>query len=180
MKDTQWPRFQVFVQGGAGEPHIDAGSIHAPDTEMALLNARDVFARRPTCVSMWVVPAEAIYMKTREELLNAEITVDDYGSTQGEQERYHVFCKLKHTGTQTLVGDVQAPSPEHALRRAIEAFSNEPSPLVWWLLPARMVTRSDPSETGSMYEPAKEKAFRMSTDFHTLTTMRQIERIKST
>ena len=68
MTDTQWNRYQVFVQESEGKPHLDYGSVHAPDPELALLNARDVFARRPDCVSMWVVPVEAIYSNTAEEL----------------------------------------------------------------------------------------------------------------
>ncbi len=68
MSDTQWNRYQVFVQESEGKPHLDYGSVHAPDPELALLNARDVFARRPDCVSMWIVPAEAIHVLTAENL----------------------------------------------------------------------------------------------------------------
>ena len=58
--DSQWPLWEVFVQGKEGKPHEHAGSVHAPDAELALQNARDVYARRPPVVSIWVVPAEAI------------------------------------------------------------------------------------------------------------------------
>lgn len=58
--DNQWPLWEVFVQESSGEPHAHAGSIHAVDREMALQNARDVFARRGKVCSLWVVPAGAI------------------------------------------------------------------------------------------------------------------------
>jgi hypothetical protein len=44
-------RFEVFQQERPGRPHRNIGSVHAPDVEMALLNARDVFARRPEILS---------------------------------------------------------------------------------------------------------------------------------
>jgi len=57
---TQWPLWEVFLQPADGSPHEHAGSVHAPDAEMALQNARDVYTRRGEAVSLWVVPAAAI------------------------------------------------------------------------------------------------------------------------
>ena len=37
-----------------------SGSLHAPDAEMAVRNARDLYTRRGEGVSIWVVPADAI------------------------------------------------------------------------------------------------------------------------
>lgn len=58
--DNQWPIWEVFVQERQGAPHEHAGSLHAPDAEMALQNARDVYARRGRLLSIWVVPTAAI------------------------------------------------------------------------------------------------------------------------
>jgi ring-1,2-phenylacetyl-CoA epoxidase subunit PaaB len=52
--------YEVFKQEREGAPFRNVGSVHAPDAEMALMNARDVFARRPACHSLWVVPDAAI------------------------------------------------------------------------------------------------------------------------
>ena len=52
--------WEVFIQSESGTPHAHAGSVHAPDAEMALQNARDVYARRGNAVSIWVVPSENI------------------------------------------------------------------------------------------------------------------------
>ncbi len=57
---TEWPVWEVFLQLKQGQPHEHAGSVHAADAEMALQNARDVYARRWPPLSMWVVPAAAI------------------------------------------------------------------------------------------------------------------------
>ena len=53
--DTQWETYDVFHQPRRGEPHSYGGSGHAPDPQMALQLARDQFARRLQCVSLWVV-----------------------------------------------------------------------------------------------------------------------------
>src|SRR5512139_4005699 len=55
MSDTQWETYEVFHQSRRGKAHEHVGSVHAPDPEMALQMARDQFARRLECVSLWVV-----------------------------------------------------------------------------------------------------------------------------
>lgn len=52
--------FEVFIQYEDGKSHQHSGSVRANDAEMALQNARDVFARRESIKSLWVVPAAAI------------------------------------------------------------------------------------------------------------------------
>jgi ring-1,2-phenylacetyl-CoA epoxidase subunit PaaB len=66
-KETQWPLWEVFVQTKTGAPHEHWGSVHAPDSEMALQNARDLFARRQKLYSVWVVPAEEIIATKLED-----------------------------------------------------------------------------------------------------------------
>lgn len=67
MTDTQWPVFEVFHQQARGEPHAHVGSIHAPDAEMALVLAKEQYARRQACVNLWVVPIEAITASRYED-----------------------------------------------------------------------------------------------------------------
>lgn len=67
-KDSQWPLWEVFYQPPGGKPHEHAGSVHAPDPEMALQNARDTFTRRGEAVNIWVVPAESIVASTPEDM----------------------------------------------------------------------------------------------------------------
>ncbi|HET7264773.1 MAG TPA: 1,2-phenylacetyl-CoA epoxidase subunit B [bacterium] len=50
----------VFIQARRRDPHVYAGDVHAPDAEMALLLAKENYARRDPCVSLWVVPARDI------------------------------------------------------------------------------------------------------------------------
>ncbi len=64
---NQWPLWEVFTQPRSGAPHEHAGSVHAPDSELALLNARDVYARRGEAVNIWVVPSAAIVASSPSE-----------------------------------------------------------------------------------------------------------------
>jgi ring-1,2-phenylacetyl-CoA epoxidase subunit PaaB len=62
-----WPLWEVFVRAKRGLSHQHVGSLHAPDAEMALRNARDVYTRRNEGVSIWVVPATQITASSPDE-----------------------------------------------------------------------------------------------------------------
>ena len=64
---AQWPLWEVFVRSKNGLAHKHSGSLHAPDAEMALKNARDVYTRRSEGVSIWVVPSSAIVASSPDE-----------------------------------------------------------------------------------------------------------------
>lgn len=67
-EETQWDLWEVFTQPKSGAPHEHAGSVHAPDAEIALQNARDVYSRRNEAVNIWVVPAKDITASTPEDM----------------------------------------------------------------------------------------------------------------
>ena len=93
-RDTQWMRFEVFLQERPDQPHRSVGSVHAPDAEIALQNARDVFVRRPRAHSLWVAPARAILARTQQELEADDADqVMDVTHEGGVAERYQVFQK---------------------------------------------------------------------------------------
>ncbi len=60
MSAQELPLWEVFIRGQHGMSHRHVGSLHAPDAEMALKNARDVYTRRNEGVSIWVVEAAQI------------------------------------------------------------------------------------------------------------------------
>ncbi len=67
IRDSEGLVWEVFVQPRSGAAHEHAGNVHAHDAEMALQNARDVYARRGKCVSLWVVPSHAIVASSPDE-----------------------------------------------------------------------------------------------------------------
>jgi ring-1,2-phenylacetyl-CoA epoxidase subunit PaaB len=68
MMSEKLPIWEVFTQEKDGKPHEHAGSVHAADAEMALLNARDVYSRRNEAISIWVVPSTVITASTPEDV----------------------------------------------------------------------------------------------------------------
>ena len=57
---NEWPLWEIFIRGQHGMSHRHVGSLHAPDADMAIKNARDVYTRRNEGVSIWVVETVAI------------------------------------------------------------------------------------------------------------------------
>ena len=51
---------EVFIRSQHGLAHKHVGSLHAPDAEMAINHARDVYTRRNEGLSIWVVRASDI------------------------------------------------------------------------------------------------------------------------
>jgi len=171
MKDTQWPRFQVFHQEHPDRPHTNTGAVHAPDAELALQNARDVFVRRPDCVSLWVVPADQIFSLTAEELEQAGLPPTPPAG--GDLQRYLVFIKRSQAGSHEHVGAVSASSGPSALGEAVRSFGTAGA-LVWWVVPDSLIERTEAAEVGSLFGPAKDKPYRDQAFYHTTTLMRQI------
>ena len=162
-----WPRFEVFKQEREGQPHRNVGSVHAPDAELALLSARDVFARRPACYSLWVVPAAAI-----TTLAEASHSIPD-----GPLQLYVVCAKQSNRQSMTYVdymGCVEALSPAEALQLAVTTFGGDEG-AVWWVFPEAAVTASQP-EDALDYAAAIGKLFRLPNQYHTVVTMRQMRR----
>jgi len=65
--ERSWPLWEVFIRSKRGLSHNHVGSLHAPDAEMALRNARDVYTRRMEGVSIWVVPSAVITASSPDE-----------------------------------------------------------------------------------------------------------------
>lgn len=61
VADHGWDLWEVFVRQHRGLSHVHAGSLHAPDAETALQNARDVYTRRVEGESLWVVRSADIH-----------------------------------------------------------------------------------------------------------------------
>lgn len=174
MTDTQWPRFLVFEQANAKRPHIIAGSVHAPDAEMAMLNARDVFVRRPEVISLWVAPADAVFAITVEQLTLDPTWAERVPPAEGDEETYLVFHKQSHKGRHAHVGEVQAADALNAMRRALAAFPDA-DPIVHWVLPERLAYRSTEEDLDIMFAQLQRKPFRSQSSFLVQARMRAIK-----
>jgi len=169
MSDTQWPRFEVFLQEAPEDPHRHAGSVHAPDAELALLNARDVFVRRPECSSLWVAPASSIVGRTLAEPAEAPSATEVAG---GATTEFAVFAKLESRGVLTYQGEVRADSPGRALEEAAGGLARPP--FVLWVVPAARMTRSEPDQAAPLFSPALDKPYRDQAFYHIQTALRRL------
>jgi len=90
----------VFLQANKREPHVHVGDVHAPDAEMALVLAKENYARRDPCVNLWVVRAGAIHATTAEaEEMFEPATDKSYrfgGSYRKQQQVYRSAWQLSH------------------------------------------------------------------------------------
>ena len=179
---SQWPRFEVFLQDRPGRPHKNVGSVHAPDADIALQNARDVFVRRPYAHNLWVAPVGVILARTEEELDDAAGWGEAPAPEGAAAERYTVFQKQGQRQSMTYVvyaGEVEALSAEQALRRATVKFGGGQETFVWWVCPERALVRSQEEDIDSMFAPAEQKTYRLPREYHTLTMIREAKARKS-
>jgi ring-1,2-phenylacetyl-CoA epoxidase subunit PaaB len=63
----QFQTWQVFHQSHRGEQHMHVGIVHAPTAEMALLFAKEQYARRFQCVNLWVVRSADVFASEYED-----------------------------------------------------------------------------------------------------------------
>ncbi|MEM7538148.1 MAG: phenylacetic acid degradation protein [Chloroflexota bacterium] len=160
MNDTQWPRWEVFKKDTANKPYQAVGSVHAADADHALLNARNVFVRRPQAVSLWVVRETDIFSRTQEELSNDPVGHENDGDD--EIVSYTVFRKVSHRRAMTFmdhVGDVEASDPQTALQQAMTQFDDKPA-LAWWIIPTSTLISTEPDVADAWFAPAKTKTYK--------------------
>jgi len=176
MSDTQWPRYEVFQQDKPGKPHCNIGSVHAPDAEMALQNARDVYGRRPKNHTLWIVPVDQILSKTAEELTRSPDWADKIHSEGETAVSYAVFTKSAYRRAMThveYVGEVEAMTAVAAMQKAVKTYADD-DPFVWWVCPASAIARTGEDDVASMFAPARDKLFRLPNQYRTVTAMRKI------
>jgi ring-1,2-phenylacetyl-CoA epoxidase subunit PaaB len=108
IEEGRWTRplgappdvWAVFLQARRRDPHVYVGDVHAPDAEMALLLAKENYARRDPCVNLWVVPAAEIRETTSEAAEMFEPVTDKsyrFGGSYRQQQRvYRSAWRLSH------------------------------------------------------------------------------------
>jgi len=84
--------YAVFRQDSKNDPHVHVGDVHAPDAEMALILAKEQFARRDPCVNLWVVRYADIEATAYEDADMFEPATDKsyrFGGSYREQQRIY-------------------------------------------------------------------------------------------
>jgi ring-1,2-phenylacetyl-CoA epoxidase subunit PaaB len=63
----QWETYEVFHQKARGTHHTHVGCVHAPSADMALLFAKEQYARRMKCVNLWVVRTANVHASSYDD-----------------------------------------------------------------------------------------------------------------
>ena len=168
---SQWPRWEVFKKDSERKPYQAVGSVHAVDPEHALLNAKNVFVRRPAAVSLWVAPAAAIYSKTAQELANEPLDAEK----MAVKRPFAIFRKATNRRSLTFVdyvGEISAATPQHALQQAIGQFDDKPG-LAWWVIPKDAITSSEENVAEAWFDPAKTKTYKQQSQYGFVSKLRE-------
>jgi ring-1,2-phenylacetyl-CoA epoxidase subunit PaaB len=168
MTAGQWPVYQVFERPAPNKPLRAGGSVHAVDAETALENAWAVYGRRPTGVSLCVVPRAEILSKTREEFANITMTPQTAAS---DDKTYSVF---RRSGAKLIYEEakpVVAGSAEQAMALAIAAASDC---FAIWVFPSSATTSSADVPADCPCTPQSHKWFRDHKSFPVLAMLREI------
>ena len=60
--------YEVFHQEKRGKQHVHVGAVRANNAELAMIYAKEQYARRKTCSNLWVVKTADIFtLKTEDE-----------------------------------------------------------------------------------------------------------------
>jgi ring-1,2-phenylacetyl-CoA epoxidase subunit PaaB len=75
--------YEVFRQEKEGSPLVHGGSVQAPDDELAVHYAREMYGRRGESVRLWVAPRSCVLELTDLDLLKPPLdrshrTVEGY------------------------------------------------------------------------------------------------------
>ena len=71
---SHWPTYEVFHQKKRGAQAVHAGIVHAPSPELALILAKEQYARRFTSSNIWVVKSSEVYTFDYEDDIMFETT----------------------------------------------------------------------------------------------------------
>lgn len=164
-------RWEVFKKDNDKKPYQAVGSIYAADPEHALHNAKNVFVRRPAAVSLWVVPAAAIYSRSLQQI-EAEPPVERDTILL---QPFAIFRKASHRRSLTFmdhIGELTAADPESALAKAIQQFADKPG-LAWWVIPTSAITASDDDAAEAWFAPAKTKTYKQQSQYGFVSKLRE-------
>lgn len=80
----QWQTYEVFHQARRGQQHQHVGIVHAPNPEMAILFAKEQYARRGVTANIWVVKSAEVYTTEYEDSDIFETTPEKMHREAGE------------------------------------------------------------------------------------------------
>lgn len=161
----QFETYQAFIQTKEGKPFEHAGTVHAPNEEMAFLFAKEQFSRRGTfCHALCVVKTELILVSEFTD--NGQDVYDTFkGSYSGDTSvSFEVFHLLKRGKQHKYIGSVEAKDPEDALLASKETYPRDKPVFNVWIAKSEDILMSD-EEDSDIWNTLKEKKYRDAIDY---------------
>lgn len=78
--------YEVFVRTERGKPQVHAGTLEAPDDELALQYGREHYGRDQPCVEVWVVRREQIMAADSDREVIFRLSDQSYRQAKGYSE----------------------------------------------------------------------------------------------
>jgi len=161
----QFGTFEVFVQPKEGKPFQHEGAVHAPNLEMAFVLAKETFTRRFTCVSLYVVETDNVFVSVvTEGNQNVYDVLPDAKSGNGKEASFEIYHLLKRGKQPVHAGTVQATDAAHAMLRARERFNGGAPVFNVWAFRTSDIRFTSPEENG-FWQTLPEKKFRDAGDY---------------
>jgi ring-1,2-phenylacetyl-CoA epoxidase subunit PaaB len=160
LPEGGWPRWEAFVRQNGGLAHVHSESVHAPDAETALLNARDTYLRRVEGVSLWVIPADKMSDWDSDNPNPAPKDI-----TAGPAALWEVFVRHRRGLAHVHAGSITATGPYDAVEKARPVYVTRDKGVNVWVAPAAYVNAADPTDAGALFEPFADKDYRYPTAY---------------
>jgi len=84
--------YEVFEQKKRGTHHMHVGSVHAPNSELAMMFAKEQYTRRGACVNLWVVKTSEIFVTQYED---SDIFENTPSKLHRDPNSYKVMDRIK-------------------------------------------------------------------------------------
>lgn len=92
-KEEHWQTYEVFHQRKRGDQPVHVGVVHASNPALALIFAKEQYARRQKTVALWVAKTSEVYTLRHEDEDVFETTP---GKTYREASGYSVREKISN------------------------------------------------------------------------------------
>ncbi len=158
LPEGGWPRWEAFVRQNGGLAHVYSESVHAPDGETALLNARDAYLRRVEGVSLWVAPAASVYVWESD---SPDPAPKD--ENPGESSLWEVFVRHRRGLAHVHAGSLNATGPADAVIKAQKVYLTRDDGVGVWVIPSCDIFAADPVDAAALFEPFADKDYRYPT-----------------
>lgn len=90
--EENWETYEVFHQKKRGEQHIHVGIVHASTPDMALILAKEQYARRRQTSNLWVVKTAQVYATSYDDVDIFETTPE---KTYREASDYYCMDRIR-------------------------------------------------------------------------------------